>query len=263
MPSSTPEQHRTRESAAPTKDQRRWSLPAALEWVLTAGIVATIAAWGVFTFVFPRPAGDTYSTYSLAAGASAALMASAVALAIRARDYEQLLWPILALGYAMLATAIGVGRDKDELEGLGAYVIAVGGSLSLLKFVIDRNEAQRQRRHDRIMVEWSAFVANEKLIPAIRMLEYRSSDLAGLRAHLTLQEYRAWKNPLDQILEFLLRLAHAVDAGELDANAVDEAAGWYFDEVANNEHVEPYCRKQGFVSILNFANRDGRQRRTE
>jgi hypothetical protein len=223
-----------------------------LDVAVLASFVTVVVVWFVFSFIVPRPSGDASSTHTFTAGLACGLFALIVACAHHP-NRAHLVGSAVALGFVLTATAITLGREPKELASIAQYLAALCAAGGGLKYVIDRADARKRERRDRIVAEWIAFVGNDRLVDAIRMLEYDSAELSGLRIRLTPHEYRQWKNPLDQVLEFLLRLAHGVKQGDLDRGAVEEAAGWYFDAVAGNDDVRQYCQLQGYGSILEFS----------
>jgi hypothetical protein len=224
-----------------------------------------LGAWAYFTFLYGAPAGDALARIMFAAGIGALFIALALAFARREREaFAETLWVSTFVAIMVATLAATVGRNAEELKGAGTLVAAVGASLGALRYLSDKAEARRRderaerlRRHDRMMAEWTLFVANAQLVQAIRILEYEESELLQLAHNVPLEAYRNWKNGIDQILEFLLRLAFAVKAGELDEEAVREAAGWYFRRVETNTALREYCERQGYDLIVQFAQRHG------
>ena len=104
------------------------------------------------------------------------------------------------------------------------------------------------------MKEWHEFANDGRLVAAIWMLDTRSSELNQLQSleSLSLEAYRDWKRPLDQLLDFLQRLVFAVHEGELETAAVSEAAGWYFERVREIDAVKEYCEGNGYEAVLDF-----------
>jgi hypothetical protein len=76
-----------------------------------------------------------------------------------------------------------------------------------------------------------------------------------LAPKVDLDAYRRWKNPLDQIVEFLLRRVYEEHAGELDADGILEAIGWYFATVLEEPSMRAYCQRHGYAPIVEFADR--------
>jgi hypothetical protein len=148
----------------------------------------------------------------------------------------------------------------ELLGGVGTFIAAVGGVFAGVRYFIEKRDtklhearAERRRRHERILNDWAAFVSNPLLVPAIRILEYEEPELRQLDQKLSLHEYQRWKNSVDQILEFLLRLAFSVQSQELDAEPVREAVGWYFRKAVQNESLRQYCEKQGYLSVIELG----------
>jgi hypothetical protein len=224
-----------------------------------------LGAWAYFTFPYGAPAGDSAARIMFAAGICALLIALTLVFARREREaFSETLWVSTVVAIMVATLAAAVGRNAEDLKGAGTLVGAVGASLGVLRYLSDKAEARRRderaerlRRHERMMAEWTAFVANAHLVAAIRILEYEEPELLQLGHSVPLEAYRDWKNGIDQILEFLLRLAFAVKTGELDEEAVREAAGWYFRRIENNTALREYCERQGYDLIVQFAQRHG------
>lgn len=229
-------------------------------YVLFATVPFIAGAWVTFTFLVAPVTGETIARVTFTGGCAAlvvAVVSTYIALDRTARI--ELLWAAVAVGLLMGAIAASVGREGDDLAGFGTFIGAVGVVLAIFKYLDDRRdselrevEAARLRRNERIRTEWIAFVSNPKLVPAIYMLESNHDDLARMGSPMPFSEYEAWKNGVDQVLEFLLRLAYEVRSGELEPLAVREAAGWYFGKVSENEHLNRYCTAHGYAPILDF-----------
>lgn len=227
--------------------------------LLCAG--STLGAWVYFTFLGTPAPGDPAARVMFAAGVGALLIALASSFG-RREPYvrTELIWHSTMLAVMLAIVAASIGRVAQDLAGLGTFVGAFGAALGGVKYFSDKAEArrkeeraERRRRHASVMAEWGAFVANDRLVSAIRILEYEEPELQQLAHPVSLKEYRNWKNGIDQILEFLLRLAYAVKVKELDEEPVREAVGWYLRRVASNIALREYCEQHGYALVVEFA----------
>lgn len=230
-------------------------------WIFVAANLGIFGTWAYFTFFSSRPVGDPASTLLFTAGMLALIFAFAFAVVCVAREvWSEVLWLAATGGGLMVLAAMSVGRTGDDLGGIGTFVGAVVASFSAWKYFADRTDARRReaeqkrsRQHERIVSEWHTFVSNERLVFAIYMLEFDDPQLQTLGTRVPFPDYRAWKNPLDQILDHLLRLACSVRDGELSEHAVADALGWYFRKVATHEHLRQYCARHGYAPLVNFS----------
>lgn len=223
--------------------------------LLKGAVVCVVAVWAC-AMLLPQPIETGTARLMFFGGLNALVLSIALAIATLERSYEAPFWWACACVLIMVAAAATIHSTAASLGSMGVAGVALG----LFKHWDDRQEAARRARHDEAMTEWKAFVSNEKLVEAIRMLEYDDPELQCLSnpSHqVSLDDYKRWKNPLDQILEFLLRVATAVDKGQLDTRDALELGEWYFDRVTRNPHVSAYCQREGYGTVLEYARRSG------
>lgn len=163
----------------------------------------------------------------------------------------------------LTATAAVVWLDTARVKDFAALVGLGTIAVSVAKYVYDKHEderrrlaSEREKRNDRLLAEWQTFVANPTLIPAIHLLEFDGDQLKKLGQPLSLDEYKEWKNPLDQVFDFLQRLAYAVQCRDLERSAVRHAVGWYYGRIRELPHVRDYCLANGYQGIVEFADRN-------
>jgi hypothetical protein len=226
---------------------------ASVEWVLIGAIPLLLGVWIYFALVDPRGPGDPIASATLSAGIGAFLFTAALAIAMLERDLRSnALSLACVVAVMMIAMGASIGRPAEELSGVGTFIGAVGAALGAIKYLVDRTDARAREQRERIRAEWAQFVSNPTLVRAIYMIESKDVALAKLGDTVTIDDYQQWKNGLDQILEFLQRLAYEVRVGDLPAGAVREIAGWYFAAVWNNEHLRAYCERHGYQPVLRF-----------
>lgn len=198
---------------------------------------------------------------------------------------ESLAWLVFYVGSCSIATSgiIVLGSSKDAVPVVAGLCItaavwlamsakegrvktftdvfsAVGLVLAALKFTYDRHkeeaaklQEERAKRNDRLIAEWQAFVSNKRFVKTIYLLEVDDIKLMRLGTFIPEAEYLDWKNPLDQLFDFLQRLAYAVEYRHMEITAVAEAVGWYYRRVYELEHVREYCNEHGYKAVVNLA----------
>jgi hypothetical protein len=173
---------------------------------------------------------------------------------------ERGLLATLLLATLLVGTAVACLFAPDRVGAFTEVFTAAGVVFAAVKYVRDRHDDEQARlsearsaRNDRLIAEWQAFVANEKYVRAIYILEVNDPCLERLRTTVEFDEYKAWKNQLDQVFDFLQRLAYSVECRNLEPTAVREAVGWYFRRISELEPVREYCSKNGYATILEFV----------
>lgn len=223
---------------------------AKVVFVLLAGVCAWVE-WSIPED--DRGVGGTLGTATAIAG-GVALLAATMMMAISAKQSQRHYWSWLGtITLITWACFLAATKKPEDLEHAGAFIAAMALSFGGLKYLLDREDARRRERWSRINTDWTEFVANGRLVCAIHMLECNDPRLKRIGEPMALREYEAWKNPLDQVLELLLRLAFFVKHGELDADDACEMAGWYFRRVAEHPQLRAYCRSHGYERVINFA----------
>lgn len=184
--------------------------------------------------------------------------ATAINLSITWIEQRQLLVTLLL---ATLLTGVGltVTLDPERVQAFTEVFAAAGIIFTALKYASDRHDDERRRlatsqaqHNDRLIADWQAFVSNEKYVQAIYLLETRAPSLQQLNGTIGFDDYKRWKNPLDQVFDFLQRLAYAVKCRNLEASAVREAVGWYYRRICELDHVREYCETNGYETIPEF-----------
>lgn len=187
-----------------------------------------------------------------------ALTAVAAVVALSTKDREMV--PLMVIACSLTALGVVVVLDSEKAKTYSQVFGAGGLLLTALKYVRDRHleeekrvSEERAKRHERVMADWRAFVANPLYVRAIYILETDGPELKRLGEAVDFDAYKDWKNPLDQIFEFLQALAFSVACEHVSRTAVSEALGWYYRRIHKLPHVSDYCKRNGYQGITKFG----------
>jgi hypothetical protein len=188
------------------------------------------------------------------------LATSVVAVvSLSAKDHEMI--PLMLIVWSLTALGITVGVPDVPRAALYAPLFGTGALvLAAFKHVRERQldderrvTEEKSKRTDRILADWRAFVSNPAYVKALYLLETNGPELRRLSQPLSFEDYRDWKNPLDQIFEFLQSLAFSIECKHVERSAVAQAVGWYFRQVQQLPHVKEYCNRSGYHAIVKLA----------